>query len=91
MPQALLDAGFPEARPLRSESEPWGLHPIIDRGMPEEQRQLADANTLWRFTVDLLRAAHARGELWILESPWRSILWFIPGIRARLDLPGSAT
>ena len=91
MPQELLDAGLPEARPLRSEQEPWGLRSILEGG-PEaarERAQLESANALWAFSAALIRRASQLGILWVLENPWRSLLWWIPEVRALLDLPGA--
>ena len=89
MPEQMIATGFVESLPLRSEEEPWGRTFILEKGTDRGRAQLADANVLWRFTIELIRAAHGRGILWVLENPWRSRLWWCPEVRALLELSGA--
>ena len=54
----------------------------------QESVRLSRATAIYRFMVRIIPKLEQRGVQWVVENPWRSLLWNIPEVQALLERPG---
>ena len=67
-------------RPLRSESEPWGLVDVLVGSRSEDAALLLTANECVSYLLRSARDLLGRGEHIALVCPDNSIFWFLPEV-----------
>lgn len=74
IPKQILAQGAADPQPLRSETHPWGL-PQVEPSSKDAQR-LHLANQLYKLVLQVVHLCNAKGVLWSIENPKRSLLWW---------------
>jgi hypothetical protein len=82
IPEQLQKNGVPRPRQLRNAAYPFGMPDLH----PAEQAKVTSANVLYAFTLEVVHFCQLHNIRWLVENPYRSWMWELPGFRELVSL-----